>query len=202
MKKKFRIIITISIFSLLFYNFTIADEIRTRFGFYIDLPENFVAIQDQNIGKLMNETDNDLNKEFFNDMMAGSSKQDLNIEFYYPKNLKAEYNSININVQREGNLREIRRDFSLNEICGYYQQMFSELFKKQIRQYECKYNNNFKPKYPDVLRTKHDASQNGNFMFQYQFDYRNNLVTLTIGCEPINCRYMEDAGIQMIRSIN
>lgn len=202
MRKKFRIIITISIFSLLFYNFTIADEIRTRFGFYIDLPENFVAIQDQNIGELMNETDNDLNKEFFNDMMAGSSKQDLNIEFYYPKNLNAEYNSININVQREGNLREIRRDFSLNEICGYYQQMFSEFFKKQIRQYECKYNNNFKPKYPDVLRTKHDASQNGNFMFQYQFDYRNNLVTLTIGCEPINCRYMEDAGIQMIRSIN
>ena len=202
MRKKFRIIITISIFSLLFYNFTIADEIRTRFGFYIDLPENFVAIQDQNIGELMNETDNDLNKEFFNDMMAGSSKQDLNIEFYYPKNLNAEYNSININVQREGNLREIRRDFSLNEICGYYQQMFSEFFKKQIRQYECKYNNNFKPKYPDVLRTKHDASQNGNFMFQYQFDYKNNLLTLTIGCEPINCRYMEDAGIQMIRSIN
>ena len=80
--------------------------------------------------------------------------------------------------------------------------MFIELFKKGIRQYECKYNNNFKPKYRDVLRTKHDGSVSGQLMIQYQLDQNRKLLTLTIGCEPKNCNYMEKVAVSIIKSIN
>ena len=197
--KKFSLLLFVS---FLFANFSFAKEIRTRFGFYIDLPKDFVAIQNQNVDELLKDSDSDINKEFFNELVAGSSKQDLNVEFYYPKKLNAELNSINVNLQSGVTLREIRGDFSLNEICQAYQQMFIELFKKGIRQYECKYNNNFKPKYRDVLRTKHDGSVSGQLMIQYQLDQNRKLLTLTIGCEPKNCNYMEKVAVSIIKSIN
>jgi hypothetical protein len=202
MNNKYKNILIVIFVSFLFFNFSFAKEIRSRFGFYIDIPNNFVFIQDQNINDLMNESDNDINKEFFNDMMSGTSKQDLNVEFYFPKNLNAEFNSININVQSGVTLKEIKNDFRLIEICKYYQQLFSDLFERKIEQYECNYSNDFRQKYPDVIRTKHDSVTRGNFMIQYQFDQKRNLITLTIGCEPKNCNYMEKVAVGMIRSIN
>ena len=44
--KKFSLLLFVS---FLFANFSFAKEIRTRFGFYIDLPKDFVAIQNQNV---------------------------------------------------------------------------------------------------------------------------------------------------------
>lgn len=202
MNNKYKNILIVIFVSFLFFNFSFAKEIRSRFGFYIEIPNNFVFIQDQNINDLMNESDNDINKEFFNDMMSGTSKQDLNVEFYFPKNLNAEFNSININVQSGVTLKEIKNDFRLIEICKYYQQLFSDLFKRKIEQYECNYSNDFRQKYPDVIRTKHDSGTRGNFMIQYQFDQKRNFITLTIGCEPKNCNYMEKVAVGMIRSIN
>ena len=202
MIKNFKKFSLLFIVSFLFSNFSFAKEIRSRFGFYIDVPNNFVFIQDQNINDLMNESDNDMNKEFFNDMVSGTSKQDLNVEFYFPKNLNAEFNSININMQSGVTLKEIKNDFRLIEICKYYQQLFSDLFNRKIKQYECNYTNDFRQKYPDVFRAKHDSAKRGNFMIQYQFDQRRNLITLTIGCEPKNCNYMEKVAVGMIRSIN
>ena len=40
---------------MLWCNIVIAKEIRTRFGFYIDLPSSFIAIQDQNLGDILKE---------------------------------------------------------------------------------------------------------------------------------------------------
>jgi len=202
MNNKYQNILIVIFVSFLFFNFSFAKEIRSRFGFYIDIPNNFVFIQDQNINDLINESDNDINKDFFNDMMSGTSKQDLNVEFYFPKNLNAEFNNININVQSGVTLKEIKNDFRLIEICKYYQQLFSDLFKRKIEQYECNYSNDFRQKYPDVIRTKHDSGIRGNFMFQYQFDQRGKFITLTINCEPKNCNYMEKVAVGMIRSIN
>ena len=200
--KNFKKIFFLILISFFFHNFTLSKEIRTRFGFYIDLPKNFVAIQNQNVNELLKDSESSLNKDFFNELIAGSSKQDLNVEFYYPKNLNAEFNSININLQSGVTLKETRDEFSLNEICKAYQQLFIELFRKRTKQYECKYNNNFKSKYQNVLRTKHDGSVNGQLMIQYQLDQNRKLLTLTIGCEPKNCNYMEKVAVGIIKSIN
>ena len=70
MKKSYKLIILI-IISLFLTNYSFAKEIRTRFGFFINLPNEFIAIQDQNLGELMQEYEgSDMDKEFFNEFMA------------------------------------------------------------------------------------------------------------------------------------
>ena len=58
--------IAIIILGLLWCNIVIAKEIRTRFGFYINLPNNYVALQDQNLDELMKEYEGEeIDKDFF-----------------------------------------------------------------------------------------------------------------------------------------
>ena len=94
-------------------------EIRTRFGFYIDLPNNFIAFQDQNLGDLLKEYEgSDINKEFFNDIAAGSTKKDLNVEFYLPKNLDPSINFAAASAVPPGAIKSSiinTLSFSLNE---------------------------------------------------------------------------------------
>ena len=94
MKKNYNLLFFITII-LFLTNISFAKEIRTRFGFFINLPNDFIAIQDQNIADLMNEYEgSDLDKEFFNEFMAGSTKNDMNIMVFYvssniPKNVQS-----------------------------------------------------------------------------------------------------------------
>ncbi len=203
MKKNCKLIFLITI-SLFLTNLSFAKEIRTRFGFFINLPDDFIAIQDQNIGELMNAYEgSELDKEFFNEFMAGSTKDDMNIEYYFPEKFDPKTNSININYQTDTSLNEIIGQVNLNtEVCPYYLQVYKELFKKNIKQYYCKLNNNFKNKYKNVINIKHDGPAKGTYMIQYQFDVKRKMVTLTIGCQPKNCNYMEKVGTDIIKSIN
>ena len=179
-------------------------EIRTRFGFYIDLPNNFIAFQDQNLGDLLKEYEgSDINKEFFNDIAAGSTKKDLNVEFYLPKNLDPTINSVNINYQTDVSVDSTLKNFELKDLCTYYNKIFQELFKyKKINQYYCKLEKKFKPKFTKVVHTKHDGSMPGQIMIQYQFDINKKMLTLTVACEPKNCNSMQKTGEYIIKSID
>ena len=148
MKKNCKVDFLITI-SLFLTNLSFAKEIRTRFGFFINLPNDFIAIQDQNIADLMNEYEgSDLDKEFFNEFMAGSTKNDMNIEYYFPEKIDPETNQININYQTDTSLNEIIGEVNLKtEVCPYYLQVYKELFKRNIKKYYFKLNNNFKNKY-------------------------------------------------------
>ena len=188
---------------IIWCNIVMAKEIRTRFGFYIDLPNNFIAFQDQNLGDLLKLYEgSDINKEFFNDIAAGSSKKDLNVEFYLPKNLNPEINSININYQTDVSIVSTLKNFELKDICAYYNKIFQELFKKKINQYYCKLDKKFTPKFTTVVHTKHDGSMPGQQMIQYQFDVNKKMLTLTVACEPKNCNSIQKTGEYIIKSIN
>mgnify|MGYP001294221838 FL=1 len=188
---------------IIWCNIVMGKEIRTRFGFYIDLPNNFIAFQDQNLGDLLKEYEgSDINKEFFNDIAAGSTKKDLNVEFYLPKNLDPSINSININYQTDVSVDSTLQNFELKDICTYYNKIFQELFKKKINQYYCKLDKKFKPKFTKVVHTKHDGSMPGQIMIQYQFDINKKMLTLTVACEPKNCNSMQKTGEYIIKSID
>jgi len=188
---------------ILWCNIVIAKEIRTRFGFYIDLPNSFIAIQDQNLGDILKEYEgSEINKDFFNDFMAGSTKQALNIEYYFSKNFDAELNSINLNYQTDASVDSLLNDIELKDLCPYYNELFGELFNRKINQYYCKFEKKFKPKFTNVIHTKHDGSVPGQIMIQYQFDVNKKMLTLTVGCEPKNCNSMQKTGEYIIKSIN
>lgn len=197
--KKF---LAILVLSLLWCNIVIAKEIRTRFGFYINLPNNYVAFQDQNLDELMKEYEGEeIDKDFFNDLFAGSSRQDMNVEYYFPKNFNAELNSININVQKDSNIKDAI-EIGLSELCPYFTTLFGDLYNKNVQQYYCKFNNSFTPKFKTVLHLKHDGAFPKQLLIQYMFQTFAGLTAVTAGCEPKNCNIIEKQTIQIIKSIN
>jgi hypothetical protein len=108
MNKKNLNILIIIFFSFLFSNFSYAEKVRTRYGFYVDLPENYLSLN-ANIDEIIKSDKDDelaINKKFFNETMSGTSKSDLEREYFFPKKkYNAEGGDIYILVQNS-NIRE------------------------------------------------------------------------------------------------
>ena len=193
----------ILIILLLFCNLitsSFSKEIRSRFGFYIDVPDGLTAVQNLNMDELLKDYEGkEIDMNAFNDIMAGVSKQNMNIEYFFPSDLDPVENSININIQ-EGNVNDISI-VGLKEMCKIYQQEYSRLFNKNIKQYECKQTSEFSPKFNPVIFFIHDGAK--NYLIQYQFQVKSGLATMTIGCDTNqNCNTMQKMGRNMIKSIN
>lgn len=195
--KKFLIIF------LLFCNLitsSFSKEIRSRFGFYIDVPDGLKAVQNLNIDELLKYYEGkDIDMNAFNDIMAGVPKQSMNLEYFFPRDLDPVKNSININIQ-EGDVNDIFI-VGLKEMCKLYQKEYSRLFNKNIKQYECKLTSEFSQKFNPVIYLIHDGAE--NYLIQYQFQVKSRIATLTIGCDTNqNCNTMQTMGRKMIKSIN
>ena len=196
--KKLLIILIIS----LVYNSNIfaAEEIRSRFGFYISVPDKFVAVQDQNIDELLKlYKDSDINKSAFNDLMSGISKDRMNIEYFFPTHLDPASNSLNINIQK-GNIAEII-ELGMTNVCPYYQKEYSKIFKKNIRQHKCNATKKLRPKFNSAIFLKHDRPSPPGFLIQYQFNTKGGSTTFTAGCDFKNCEQMDSYAKKMIKSI-
>ena len=196
MKKLF-----IVIFSLIFWNSNLyAEEIRSRFGFYITVPSNFIAFQNENMDDLLKKYEgSELDKDAFNDMMAGVSKKNMDIEYFFPTHINSpEKHSININVQK-GNIREIS-SIPMSDLCSLYRSNYSKVFRKNIKQYSCELTNKYSPKFSPAIFLYHDGAS--GYLVQYQIQTRAGLTTFTAGCESKKtCELMNNYTSQMIRSI-
>ena len=102
------------IFLLVSTQLVFSKEVRTRFGFYINLPNNFTQL-DANIDELLKkDSEGIINKEYFDGLMSGSTKLDMNIEYLFPiKKYNPETNNINITMPKQ-DFREIMA-FTIDE---------------------------------------------------------------------------------------
>ena len=73
------------IFLLISTQFVFSKEVRTRFGFYINLPSNFFQLN-ANLDELL-EADKEglVNRDYFDQMVSGATKSDMDIEYLFPK---------------------------------------------------------------------------------------------------------------------
>ncbi len=130
---------------LLLVEQSLAKEVRTRFGFYINLPNNYLQLTANIDEMLKKDVDDSLsfNKEYFNEMMSGSARSDLNIEYYFPKKkYNAEKNMIYIMVQSDLTFNDIL-DYSPNEICQATSENLGMLYDKKMKINDCKFNPKF-----------------------------------------------------------
>ena len=192
---KFKIIyvrnLIVILFILLFsISELFAKEVRTRYGFYIDLPNNYIS-STANMDDLLKESGDDvpINKDYFNEMLAGSSKSDMNIEYFFPKKkYNPEFNNINITMV-DGNVREFL-EFTKKEICSEMKVMVSGLYNKNVREYGCEMN-------PKKIKKKTSPVV---FYFIYDGPFKNTKVymamlqnkfgkitSFTMVCENKNC---------------
>jgi len=177
------------IFLLVSTQLVFSKEVRTRFGFYINLP-NYFAQLDANIDELLKkDKEGIINKEFFDDLMAGTAKSDMNIEYLYPtKKYNPETNNINITMQKQ-DFREIMA-FTIDELCPEMRTMMEGLYNKRIRSYQCLKNpkNIQKKSSPAIYYFELDGPFNNQRMHMVFLQTRRGYsTTFTLGCEIKNC---------------
>ena len=120
------------IFLLVSTQLVLGKEVRTRFGFYINLPNNFSQL-DANIDELLKkDSEGIINKEYFDGLMSGSTKLDMNIEYLFPiKKYNPETNNINITMPKQ-DFREIMA-FTIDELCPEMKTMIEGLYNKRVK---------------------------------------------------------------------
>ena len=183
-------------FSILFLFLSIeqslAKEVRTRFGFYINLPNNYLQLTANIDEMLKKDVDDSLtfNKEYFNEMMSGSARSDLNIEYYFPKKkYNAEKNMIYIMVQSDLIFNELL-DYSPDEICQATSENLGLLYNKKIKIHDCKFN----PKFIDrknssaIFYIESDGYLPTQKIYMVMLEMSNGFTTnFVAGCEIKNC---------------
>ena len=198
MKKTFLSII----FLLVSTQLVFGKEVRTRFGFYINLPNNFTQL-DANIDELLKK-DNEgiVNKEYFDELMSGSVKSDMNIEYLFPiKKYNPETNNINMTMQKQ-DFREIMA-YTIDELCPEIKIMMEGLYNKRVKTYQCVKNpNNIKRKSsPAVYYFEVDGPFNNQRAHMVMLQTRRGYsTTFTLGCETKNCSNLVRDFISIINS--
>jgi len=183
-------IIILVIFFILSAQLVYSKEIRTRYGFYVDIPKNYVSLS-ANMDELLKKDENNeanINKEYFNNMMAGTTKADLNIEYFFPKKrYKAEYNNIYITVQ-DMNVKELMA-YSAKEVCDVMAENLGNLFNKSVKLYTCEFNpkNIDKKKSPAVYYFETDGPYKNQRMHAIMLQMNQGLTSFAAGCEFKNC---------------
>ena len=197
--------VALSIFFLLILTqFVFGKEVRTRFGFFIDLPNNFIQLN-ANLDDLLKESkefEERMNDEYFNELVSGLSKTDMNIEYLFPeRKYNPEFNNINISMTKQ-DLREISA-FSIDELCPEFKAMVEGLFNKRARLYQCfKDPNNIQKKSsPTVYYFETDGPFKNTRMHQIMLQTQKGYSTVfTLGCEAQNCQNLLRDYISIVNS--
>lgn len=190
------------IFLLVSTQLVFGKEVRTRFGFYIDLPSNFFQFN-ANLDELL-EADKEglVNRDYFDQMVSGAAKNDMDIEYLFPKKkYDPETNNINITMSQQ-DLKEIMA-FTIDELCPEIKIMMEGLYNKRIKTYQCVKNpNNIKRKSsPAVYYFEVDGPFNNQRAHMVMLQTRRGYTTtLTLGCETKNCSNLVRDFISIINS--
>ena len=179
-----------------------SKEIRSRFGFFIDVPSDYTALQDQNIDELLKDFEgSELNKEYTNEVLAGMTKTEMNIEYYFPnKAMDPAINNMYMMVMN-GNIKEYFA-YDLKEICSEMKSIFSKMYNKpNLKQYNCK--TKAKEINRDLnLYMEHDGPFKNQFFYIYYFQTKGGLTAAALGCERKNCNKIKRDLISIINSIS
>ena len=201
MKKK---LFTFFLVLIFFSQNVSAKEIRSMFGFYLDLPENYEAIQNLNLNQLIEENpDIKINRDLINEIMIGTSKGDMDIEYFLPVKYNFELNNIYI-TQAEGNVKEYM-SMEFKELCLGLKNLFEGLWKKQeIKQHKCSKNpKEIKINSPLKINVIHDGPFRNTKLYNYIFEVKKGYTTtVSLLCENQNCNKLKKDLVKITNSIS
>tara|TARA_B110001450_G_scaffold243445_1_gene254677 strand:- start:57 stop:668 length:612 start_codon:yes stop_codon:yes gene_type:complete len=201
MKKSF--IFLILFISIISQNLK-AKEIRSMFGFYLDLPKDYKPLQNLNLNELFkNNPAAKFNKEFVDEMMVGTAKGDMDIEYFFPtKKYNPEFNNLYI-TNAKSNIKEFMT-FEFKVLCDGMRDLFASLWNRStIKQYKCIKNpKEITLKSPIIIKLVHEGPFNKTKLFNYYLEMNSGFITtVSLGCEIKNCRVLEKDLIKMTNSL-
>ncbi len=197
MKKTFFSII----FLLISTQLVFGKEVRTRFGFYVNLPSNFFQFN-ANLNELLEKDKEELiNRDYFDQMMSGT-ENNMDIEYLFPKKkYDPETNNINITMTKQ-DLKEIMA-FTIDELCPEIKIMMEGLYNKRVKTYQCLKNpNNIKIKSsPAVYYFEVDGPFDNQRAHMVMLQTRKGYsTTFVLGCELKNCSNLLRDFVSIINS--
>ena len=189
------------IFLLVSTQLVFGKEVRTRFGFYINLPSNFFQFN-ANLDELLEKDKEELiNRDYFDQMMSGT-ENNMDIEYLFPKKkYDPETNNINITMTKQ-DLKEIMA-FTIDELCPEIKIMMEGLYNKRVKTYQCLKNpNNIKIKSsPAVYYFEVDGPFDNQRAHMVMLQIRKGYsTTFVLGCELKNCSNLLRDFVSIINS--
>jgi len=185
---------------LMWCNVGFAEEIKSKLGFYLELPLTWIVIDNQNVKEFTEKSVYGMDDELMREMFKLADNHTL--LYIIPTNLNPKLNNININVQPLTG-EEVLLESDMPVFCEYILDLLRDVHKKlSIKQYECKLSKLI-PKFHNVIEMKHGGLFKGQNMIQFIFDDKPNAKTLTLttGCEYDNCKVLKRESIRIINSI-
>ena len=184
------LIVLFSIFVLLFSSSVLAKEYKTIFQFSVNIPENYIGVNEVNIDDITNilKSETDINISAFNSLLQETGIN--NVEFFYNIN-ELENSEIispnNINFVRDDSpyIKLLQND--LIEFCPGYEIFLTSLANRKVTQLQCNISSNPGLKGYSIYM-EHIGMLPDVATIQYLFWISNSgMIAATLTCDVYNC---------------
>ena len=167
----------------------VAKEYKTIFQFSVDIPENYIGVNEFNMNDLTNilKSETNINISEWNSLLQDSEIK--NIEIFYNindlDNLEIMPNTINLVRDNEAYIKVLQND--LIEFCPEYEKLLTSLANQKVTQLQCNISSNPGLKGYSIYMEHIDMFP--DFVsIQYLFWISNNgMIAATLTCDFYNC---------------
>ncbi len=183
------LILLFSLFVLFFSSSVVAKEYKTIFQFSVDIPENYIGVNEFNMNDLTNilKSETNINISEWNSLLQDSEIK--NIEIFYNindlDNLEIMPNTINLVRDNEAYIKVLQND--LIEFCPEYEKLLTSLANQKVTQLQCNISSNPGLKGYSIYMEHIDMFPDFASI-QYLFWISNNgMIAATLTCDFYNC---------------
>ena len=183
------LILLFSLFFSLFSSAAVAKEYKTIFQFSVNIPENYIGINEFNMDDLSNILKNETNINISEWDSLLQDSEIKNVEIFYNindlDNLEILPNTINLVRDNEAYIKVLQND--LIEFCPDYEKLLTSLANQKVTQLQCNISSNPGLKGYSIYMEHIDMFP--NFVsIQYLFWISNNgMIAATLSCDFYNC---------------
>ena len=183
------LILLFPLFVLFFSSSVVAKEYKTIFQFSVDIPENYIGVNEFNMNDLTNilKSETNINISEWNSLLQDSEIK--NIEIFYNindlDNLEIMPNTINLVRDNEAYIKVLQND--LIEFCPEYEKLLTSLANQKVTQLQCNISSNPGLKGYSIYMEHIDMFPDFASI-QYLFWISNNgMIAATLTCDFYNC---------------
>ena len=184
------LVLIFSLFVLLFSSSVVAKEYKTSFQFSVNIPENYIGVNEVNIDDITNilKSETDINISAWNSLLQETGIK--NIEYFYNINDLENPEIIspnNINFVRDDTPYIKVSQNDLIEFCPGYEIFLTSLANRKVTQLQCNISSNPGLKgysiYMEHINMFPDIAT-----IQYLFWISNSgMIAATLTCDVYNC---------------
>ena len=183
------LVLLFPLFVLFFSSSVVAKEYKTIFQFSVNIPENYIGVNEFNMDDLSNILKNETNINISEWDSLLQDSEIKNVEIFYNindlDNLEILPNTINLVRDNEAYIKVLQND--LIEFCPDYEKLLTSLANQKVTQLQCNISSNPGLKGYSIYMEHIDMFPDFASI-QYLFWISNNgMIAATLTCDFYNC---------------